>query len=149
MAEAYLLACDLLRQNPDAEFALDAAIRTSLVVRQYADTEGIYRLAVTRARLPGKYFVQLAHFYDRTSHADKLKKLISDYETGRSKDPDYTITLARLYAISGDADKTISVTEKAIQDKTAVFPELMMAIRSYRESNQPQKAVALITSTTE
>lgn len=140
MAEAFLLACELVRQNPDAEVAYDAAIRTSLVLGHEQDVDSFYRLAIKHARLPGKYHVQLAHFYDRTGKAELLKKLLAEYEKNNVRDPDYAITLVRLYVITNDLPRARTLLEKGLQQKTVLFPILVLTTRLYRGLDMPDRA---------
>lgn len=140
IAEAFLMACELIRDNPSAEFAYDAAIRTSLAMRQEADTEAFYRAAIQRAALPGKYYVQLAHFFSRTGKPEKLGKLLADYERDNARDSDYWITMARLHTVMGDNAKARILIEKAIQQKALIFPMSILLARAYGSLQLPDKA---------
>lgn len=140
IAEAFLLACELVRRNPTSEFAYDAAIRTSLVLQQDQDTENFYRLAIRNARLGGKYHVQLAHFYSRTGKQEPLTRLIADYEKNNVRDPDYWLTLSRLYVITHDDAKARSTIEKAFQQKVSLFPMSVLLTQALRALNLPAEA---------
>lgn len=147
MGEAYLLACMLVRQNPTAEFAYDAAIRTSIILRQDAVTEDLYLQAIRNARLPGKYFVQLAHYYLRTAQGEKLKKLLSDYEKGQTASPEYWITLVRLYMITQPAASARTSVERALGQKLFYFPLYILASHMYRQLELPEKVRETLLST--
>lgn len=140
MAEAFLLACELVRSNPNAEFAYDAAIRTSLVLRLPAEAENFYKLAIRNARLGGKYYVQLAHFYSRIGKSEPLAALIADYEKNNVRDPDYWITLSRLHMVTGDAGRTRESIERAFQQKVTMFPLSLLLTHALQALNLPDKA---------
>ena len=85
IGEAFLLATELVNQNPNDEFAYDAAIRSSLVLGNEQEIEKYYRAAIKQSNLPGKYYVQLAHYYQRTGKMEQLQKLIAEYDDAPSK----------------------------------------------------------------
>lgn len=146
IGEAFLLACELVRENPRSELAYDAAIRCALVLKLLPETETFYRDAIKVAPLPGRYYVQLGHLYARSAAADKLKKLVADYEKEDVKAPDYWITLARLLMISGNYGKAAAVLEKATKQQADLFPLTMMLIDCYLKQEQPEKARKLIVA---
>lgn len=102
LAEAFLLARDLVARDSGSEFALDAAIRTSLALGREADAEGFYRRALARRARSGKYWVQYAHFLARTGRGTKAAGLLDEYRKAAGKDPELGLTLARLRAVTGD-----------------------------------------------
>lgn len=142
IAEAYLLARDLVRRNPGDEFALDAAIRTSLVLGRTSDVESLYRQAVERARLPGKYYVQLAHWYLRTGQAEKLRELVAAFEKNAPRDGEYHLTLTRIRVIAEESAKARETVEEAIDKKKSplLFPLVMLASHVSRHVSDPGKA---------
>ncbi|MBX7246753.1 MAG: tetratricopeptide repeat protein [Candidatus Sumerlaeaceae bacterium] len=144
IGEAFLLACEMVRENPDSEFAYDAAIRTSLVLGLEDDTENFYRSAIKNSALPGKYFVQLAHFYSRRNKVDKLRRLLSDYEKGGKEDPDYWLTLARLAQVANETSATRLIAERAVASGTTLFPLVIIQSRAYSRLGEPEKARELI-----
>ncbi len=145
-AEAFLLACELVRENPTSEFAYDAAIRTALVLaggsptHMEQDIERFFRQAMRIAALPGRYYVQLAHYYERTGKVEKLRKLVEEYEKNNVKDPDYWVTLARIHAMSGDLNRTRLFIERASQRKVVEFPLTLLGARTYRQLGLADKA---------
>lgn len=149
IGEAFLLACEIVRQNPGTEFALDAAIRNALILRLDNEAELFYREAIRVSRLPGKYYVQLAHFYSRTHKADKLNALLTDYEKNNVKHPDYWVTLARLFTITNNQERARVATEKALQQKVTVFPLTILLSHVYRGLLQPDKARQLLLGSPE
>lgn len=140
MGEAYLLARELVRENPGTEFALNAAIRTSLVLGIQSDSEALYREAIRVSPLPGKYFVQLAHFYSRTGKADKLPALMAEYERDRARDPDYWISLARLAVVADETLRAQQVVDKAAQQNVSLFPLTWLTARVHRDLREHDKA---------
>src|SRR5207244_8716279 len=108
------------------------------------DAEAFYREAIKRARLPGKYYVQLAHFYKRTGKDEKLKGLLADYEKDGPKDPDYWLTLTRLNAITGDPGLVRSVIERALQQREVFSPFPMLLASAYNALNLADKSSATI-----
>jgi tetratricopeptide (TPR) repeat protein len=145
-AEAYLLACQLVRENPDAEFAYDAAIRTAIVLshanpdQMESDLEFFFHEAKRVAPLPGRYVLLQAHYYDRMGKVEKLRKLVSDYEKRHAADPDYWVTLVRLFAMSGEKQRSRELLERAVQQSQDVFPLVLLGARMYRELGLPDKA---------
>lgn len=146
IAEAFLLARDLVTRNPGDEFALDAAIRTSLVLGRAQDLEALYRQAIQRARLPGKYYVQLAHWYLRTGQTEKLKKLLADFEKGAPRDAEYHLTLTRMRIIAEDQAGARAVADQALSRKNTpvLFPMVMLAARLYRLLGDTSKAASTL-----
>jgi tetratricopeptide (TPR) repeat protein len=140
MGEAFLLACQMVRNDPASEFAYDAAIRTSLVLGLDQATEDFYRQAIRNTELPGKYVVQLAHFYSRRGMEQKLRDLLDQYEKSALQAPDYWLTLARLATVAGDADRTTRVIERARQAQPLVFPLTILLSRAYAATRQDDKA---------
>jgi predicted Zn-dependent protease len=144
--EAFLLACQLVRENPRAEFAYDAAIRTAIVLANAGapqvepEIEFFFREAIRSAPLPGRYHVQLAHYYDRTGKADKLRKLAEDYEKNNTRDPDYWITLTRVYSMTGEAERARQFIERAAQQKVVLFPLSLLGARIYRRLQMHDQA---------
>ncbi len=145
-AEAFLLACQLVRENPDAEFAYDAAIRTGIVLShanpdQIAeDLEFFFHQAKRVAALPGRYVLQQAHYYERIGRMEKYRKLVSEYEKRNTKDPDYWVTLARLYAVSGETTRSRELIQRALPEVQDVFPLVLLAARLYREIGSVDQA---------
>lgn len=140
IGEAFLLACQLVRGDPTSEFAYDAAIRTSLVLGLDQATEDFYRQAIRNTELPGKYVVQLAHFYSRRGMEQKLRDLLDQYEKTAVESSDYWLTLARLATVAGDADRTTRVIERSRQSKPLVFPLTILLARAYAATGQDDKA---------
>jgi tetratricopeptide (TPR) repeat protein len=145
-AEAFLLACQLVRENPDAEFAYDAAIRTAIVL-SHANPEQLepqieffFREAMRIAPMPGRYVVMLAHYYERMGRTEKLRKLLADFEKRNTKDPDYWVTLARLFAMTGEAPRARAFLEQALQKAPDAFPLVLLSARMYRQLGAAQKA---------
>ncbi|MGC8740874.1 MAG: tetratricopeptide repeat protein [Candidatus Sumerlaeaceae bacterium] len=145
-AEAFLLACQLVRENPDAEFAYDAAIRTGIVLshanpdQMEQELEFFFHEAKRTATLPGRYVLQQAHYYERMGKLEKFRKLVSEYEKHNTKDPDYWVTLARLYAMSGETARSREFLERALREVQDVFPLVLLAARLYREFGSFDKA---------
>ncbi|MCX7019455.1 MAG: tetratricopeptide repeat protein [Candidatus Sumerlaeota bacterium] len=136
IGEAFLLACEIVRQNPRAEFAYDVVIRTSLVLGLLNDTEVFYRDAIKNSLLPGKYYVQLAHFYNRTGRPDNMKKLRDEYEKRNAADADYWITMARLDAAGQNPEGVRATGERAAirrGGQAAEFPVTLLYIRACRQ----------------
>jgi len=148
--EAFLLACQLVRENPDSEFAYEAAIRTAIVLSHANPTqmepeiEYFFREAMRVAALPGRFVEQLAHFYERTGKVDKYRKLVSDYEKTHTKDPDYWVTLARIYATSGDVQRARDFIEKALKQAPDAFPLVLVSARIYRELGLHERSKEII-----
>lgn len=146
IGEAFLLAVELVHQNPTAEFAYDAAIRNSLVLGLDKEIDHYYREAIKQSDLPGKYYVQLAHYYQRTGRMDELQKLISDYARKNSDASDYRITLARLFAVAGDQEALTALFDKQSFNSADIFPLLQIQIKAYVDSQDADKATTRILS---
>ena len=140
MGEAYLLARELVRNNPGTEFALNAAIRTSLVLGLQSDSEALYREAIRVSVLPGKYYVQLAHFYARTGKTDLLSGLITEYERDRKGDPDYWISLARLAVVADETLRAQVTLGKASAANPGYFPLVWLTARVHRDLREFDKS---------
>jgi len=102
IGEAFLLASDLIRENPNEAFAYDAGIRTSLILGLHDDAERLYKQAIQLFPASGKYYVQLAHHYSRQRKTAELQALITEFEKGASSRPDAYLVRARLQAIAAD-----------------------------------------------
>lgn len=146
IGEAFLLAVELVAQNPTAEFAYDAAIRNSLILGLDNDIERFYREAIKQSSLPGKYYVQLAHYYQRTGRMDQLQTLISDYAKTSSAATDYRITLARLFAVAGDQEALTALFEKQGFTSADIFPLLQIQIKAFADAGEDDKATTIILS---
>jgi tetratricopeptide (TPR) repeat protein len=126
IGEAFLLACELLKDNPGAEFAYDAAIRTSLVLQLKQDVERFYQDAIRVSPLPGKYYVQFAHYYLRQGMTEAAQKLVSDYVKTATASPEFHVTSTRLYEVSEDDSSALRTSEAAPPS----FPVLMLNARA-------------------
>jgi tetratricopeptide (TPR) repeat protein len=146
IGEAFLLAVELVHKNPKAEFTFDAAIRNSLVLGLEKEIERYYREAIKQSELPGKYYVQLAHYYQRTGRMTELQKLISDYAKGNSDATDYRITLARLFAVAGDQEALTALFDKQGFNSSDIFPLLQIQIKAYIDAGEDDKATTRIMS---
>lgn len=149
-AEAYLLACQLVRENPASEFAYDAAIRTAILLSHAnpdqiePDLEFFFREVKRVAALPGRYVLLQAHYYERMGKLEKFRKLVADYEKRNSADPDYWVTLARLYAMSGEKERSREFLERAVKQAQDLFPLVLLGARMYRELGLADKARATL-----
>ncbi len=146
IGEAFLLAVELVNKNPAAEFAYDAAIRNSLILGLDDEIERFYREAIKQSSLPGKYYVQLAHYYQRTGRMEQLQKLISDYAKSSSAATDYRITLARLFAVAGDQEALTALFEKQGFTPNDIFPLLQIQIKAFADAGENDKATSIILS---
>lgn len=146
IGEAFLLAVELVNKNPNDEFAYDAAIRSSLVLGNEQEIEKYYRAAIKQSNLPGKYYVQLAHYYQRTGKMDQLQKLIGEYARTSNSAPDYRITLARLFSVAGDPDALTALFDKQGFTNEDIFPLLQVQIKAYADAGQDDKATSIILS---
>lgn len=144
IGEAFLLAVELVNKNPKAEFTFDAAIRNSLVLGLEKEIEHYYREAIKQSELPGKYYVQLAHYYQRTGRMAELQKLISDYAKGNSTATDYRITLARLFAVAGDQEALTALFDKQSFTASDIFPLLQIQIKAYADAGEDDEATTRI-----
>lgn len=145
-AEAFLLACQLVRENPDAEVAYDAAIRTAIVLshanpdQMEPEIEFFFREGMRAAALPGRFALGLAHYYQQTGKVEKYRQWVTEYEKSHTKDPDYWVTLARIYAMSGDAQRTRQFLDRAFKEEQDVFPLVLLSARMYRQLGLVDKA---------
>lgn len=149
IGEAFLLAVELVHQNPTAEFAYDAAIRNSLILGLDDEIEKYYREAIKQSSLPGKYYVQLAHYYQRTGRMDQLQKLIGEYAKTSNSAADYRITLARLFAMAGDQSALTALFDKQGFTNEDIFPLLQIQIKAYADAGQDDKATSIILTALE
>ncbi|MGI8908031.1 MAG: tetratricopeptide repeat protein [Candidatus Sumerlaeaceae bacterium] len=135
IGEAFLLACELLKENPDAEFAYDAAIRTALVLQLKQDVERFYLGAIRQSPLPGKYYVQLAHFYNRQGMTVQLQKLLSDYARQTASSPEHNVTICRMHGVAQEDMLALNAGLAA----PLSFPVIMLTARAADVLEQPEK----------
>lgn len=141
IGEAFLLANKLVSQNPDAEYAYDAAVRTSLILGMTDDTERFYQEGIKRTSAAGKFFVQLSHFYKRTGKIPQLQKLISDFRRQFAQAPDFALTLTRMQAIDDDYRSIAGTAVEALRSGF-VFPIVELYLSALNATGQGPKAVA-------
>lgn len=144
IGEAFLLAVELVNANPRSEFAYDAAIRNSLILGLDEDIEKHYREAIKQSDLPGKYYVQLAHYYQRTGRMEQLQKLISDYAKENASATDYRITLARLFSVAGDQEALTALFDRQGFTDDDIFPLLQIQVKAYADAGQDDRATSII-----
>lgn len=146
IGEAFLLASELVRQNPDEEFAYDAVIRMSLILGLDSEIEKFYREAIKRSSLSGKYYVQLAHYYQRKGQMKELQALIEDYAKSNSDATDYRITLARLFSVAGDPMALKALFDRQGFTQNDIFPLLQLQMGTYVELKDSDKATSIVLS---
>lgn len=146
IGEAFLLASELVRQNPDEEFAYDAVIRMSLILGLDKEIEKFYREAIRRSSLSGKYYVQLAHYYQRKGQMKELQALIEDYAKSNSDATDYRITLARLFSVAGDPSALKALYDRQGFTQNDIFPLLQLQMGAYVELKDNDKATSIVLS---
>lgn len=139
IGEAYLLAAQLMRENPDEAFAYDAAIRTSLVLGLTSEVEKIYQQAIRRFPSQDKYYVQLAYFYQAMGKKEQLDSLIADVEKKKDGAPHGELLLARIRAIAGHIADSPANT-------TLPLPIIRQRAAALAEDGRTTEAIDLLTS---
>lgn len=147
IGEAFLLAVELVKQNPSDEVAYDAVIRNSLILGRNDDIERYYREAIKNSSLPGKYYVQLAHYYQRTGKMTELQKLITDYAESNNTAPDYRITLARLFSVAGDSEALTALFDRQGIRGEDIFPFIHAQIKAYADVGREDRVTSIAIST--